>query len=603
MCGIAGLFGQGWDHEQLDAMLDRQRHRGPDAQGMFIDVSGSASLGHNRLSIIDLSPAAHQPMFSRDGRLCIVFNGEIYNYLELRSELSEYPFRSRSDTEVILAAYERWGAACLERFIGMFAFLIWDCTKQEMFGARDRFGVKPLYYRELEGGQLAIASEIRTLAACGISLVPDTSTWATYLTVGLVDHTERTFWESIRSLPAGHTITWQAGKLAIKQWYNLAERVGRELDPRPMAEVAEEYCQLMMDSVRLRFRSDVPVGINLSGGLDSAALLALVQLTQGAGSDVSAFTFVTGDASYDELPWVETMLERTRHFLVTCRLTPKDVPGLAASVHDHQFEPFGGLPTLAYARLFEEARGRGVTVLLDGQGMDEQWAGYSYYRGARDAGDAPLVQGMTSSPVQPDCIQPEFRALAQPLVTARAFPDALRNLQLRDACSTKIPRALRYNDRASMRASTELREPFLDHRLVELAMRQRSERKIQGDIGKWLLRRMVADLLPTGVVEAPKRPLQTPQREWLRGPLRGWATEMIERGLQADGGQWLNAAKVRETWGQFCAGQFDNSFFAWQWISLGMMVDLPAEISLEHGARPRHAYRLVTHADARAVVP
>ncbi|MGH7412046.1 MAG: asparagine synthase (glutamine-hydrolyzing), partial [Candidatus Methylomirabilis sp.] len=472
MCGIAGAFGVGTRSAEVRAMVASQRHRGPDAEGLYEDPAGLAGLGHNRLSIIDLSPAGRQPMASEDGRYWMVLNGEVYNYRELRAELGDYPFRSKTDTEVILAAYGRWGEACLDRFLGMFAFLIWDEKEGHLFAARDRFGVKPLYYHRRPDGTLLVSSEIKALHAAGVPAQPDPVAWSTYLTHGLCDHSERTFWEGIRSLPPGHALTWKDGQTRTRCWYGLSDRVGPELDGRPEESVKEEYLALLKESVGLRFRSDVPVGINLSGGLDSSTLLGLVQSIQGAESDVKAFTFVTGDPAYDELPWVEQMLRRTCHQSIVCRLAPEDVPGLAESVQAHQDEPFGGLPTLAYARLFERAREENVIVLLDGQGMDEQWAGYDYYRSAVNGGEAGVVQGTTESPVRAECLTPEFRMKAEPFVAGHPFPDPLRNLQYRDVRFTKIPRALRFNDRASMRSSTELREPFLDHRLVELAFRQ-----------------------------------------------------------------------------------------------------------------------------------
>lgn len=581
MCGISGIFGQGWDLTQLQGMVSSQRHRGPDGEDVYLAQSGAAGLGHNRLSIIDLSPAGQQPMSTPDGRFHLAFNGEIYNYLELRAELSDYPYRSQTDAEVVLAAYQRWGKSCLDRFLGMFAFLLWDEQEQSLFAARDRFGVKPLNYSMSEDGSLVVASEIKALHAAGVKAEFDPVTWATYLASGAYDHSERTFWKGIKSLPAGHSLTWQNNRLQVRCWYNLAERSGMELDNRPVATVQEEYLALLTDSVRLRFRSDVPVGINLSGGLDSSTLLGLVQKLQGRESEVSAYSFVTGDKDYDELPWVEQMLDQTRHPLKVCWLRPEDVPELAAAVQEHQDEPFGGLPTLAYARLFELARADGTIVLLDGQGMDEQWAGYDYYRaalngnsgnGSANNGNCSLIQGTIKSPVRPQCLTPEFLSLAEPFAPTQPFPDKLRNLQYRDAVLTKIPRALRFNDRISMRSSTELREPFLDHRLFELALRQPAERKIAGNTHKWFLRRISKQLLPDGVVEAPKRPLQTPQREWLRGPLKGWGTDCLEEALNAFGHEWFDARAVRETWRNYCKEEADNSFYVWQWISLGMMV-------------------------------
>jgi len=546
-------------------------HRGPDDRGIRVDASGRAILGHTRLSIIDLSAAGHQPMANAAGTRWIVFNGEIYNYRELRKELSNYPYRGDSDTEVILAAYERWGEFCLDRFIGMFSFLLWDSEERSLFGARDRFGVKPLFYRMFHDQRLAVASEIKAIGAACNQLEPDERTWAGYLAHGHQDISTRTFWKDVESLPPGHSFHWRDGAMRTHCWYDVANRVGESYDRRPEAEVLDEYSSLLTESIGLRFRSDVPVGINLSGGLDSSILLGLVQRDEGDESSVRAYTFVTGDAAYDELPWVQQMLAQTKHPLTTCRLDPSDVPALAQKVQDTQDEPYGGLPTLAYARLFETARANGSIVLLDGQGMDEQWAGYDYYAKATEPNSAGVVQGTTERPVRPECLSADFLPLAATPSFPAPFADRLRNMQYRDLRFTKLPRALRFNDRASMMSSTELREPFLDHRLVELAFRQPADRKIGDGRGKRLLRDFARDMLPITLTEAPKRAVQTPQREWLRGPLRVWATAMIELALENHGGSWLRSDAIRSQWRDYCAGAGDNSFYIWQWVSLGMM--------------------------------
>jgi asparagine synthase (glutamine-hydrolysing) len=579
MCGISAIVGRDWVPAQLNAMVASQHHRGPDNKGTYIDSLSKVGLGHNRLSIIDLSPAGRQPMSNYDGSLQLVFNGEIYNYRELRSELGDYPYHSQTDSEVILAAYQQWGTKCLEHFIGMFAFVIWDVRRQRLFAARDRFGVKPLYYHLASSGTVFISSEIKALHAGGVAAETDATSWATYLTYGLYDHSERTFWSAVKSLPPGHALSYADGQLQTWCWYDLAERTGLELDARPENVVEEEYLSLLKENVRLRFRSDVPVGINLSGGLDSSVLLGLVQALEGPESQVKAFTYVTGDPLYDELPWVRTMLARTRHPSVVCSLRPEDVPALTSSVQFHEDEPFGGLPTLACARLFEEARREGVIVLLDGQSLDEQWAGYEYYQrhlldtGSNGAAVLAPVQGSRDPSVLPDCLTPEFRANAEPFAEPSRFPDALRNRQYLDARYSKIPRALRFNDRVSMRASTELREPFLDHRLFELALRQPPERKLSAGIHKKLLRKIAKTLLPEGIVEAPKRPVQTPQREWLRGSLKEWADGYIQRALSEYGDTWLDRPKTQRLWEAYCGGMSDNSFYVWQWISLGLWRD------------------------------
>ena len=577
MCGIASIVGGRWDQRQLEAMVSAQRHRGPDDQGVRVVGGGLVGLGHTRLSIIDLSSAGHQPMCNADGTLWIVFNGEIYNYIELRSELGDYSFHSRTDTEVVLAAYERWGPQCLERLLGMFAFVVWDERRGELFAARDRFGVKPLYIYAGQEGAILIASEIKALHAAGAPREPDPVAWATYLTSGMYDHCDRSFWKGIRQLSPGGWARWsEKDGWREGQWYDAAEaalRLGP--DERDQREVAEEALCLLEESIRLRFRSDVPVGVCLSGGLDSSLLLALVHRIQGPDSDVNAFTFYCGDESYDETRWVKLMLEQTRHPWHPCLLDVTEIPDLAAQVQAYQDEPFGGFPTLGMACVYRRALAEGVTVLLDGNGLDEAWAGYDYYQRSEseDSSKGP-VQGASSPSTRPDCLRPEFAGMAEAFDPPTPFRDPLRDLQYRDIRYAKIPRVMRFSDRVSMMWSREVREPFLDHRIVELGLRQPAAHKIRGGQGKWLLRQ-VAELvyggLPRRVYEAPKRPVQTPQREWLRGPLAAWADECIELGLSGWGRDWLDEDTVRAQWRAYQKEGADNSFPIWQWVSLGLM--------------------------------
>lgn len=573
------MFGPDWSHRQLEAMVASQRHRGPDAEGAFVSPTGVAGLGHNRLSIIDLSDAGRQPMSDPSSRYWIVFNGEIYNYVELRAELEpRYTFRTRTDTEVLLAAYLNWGESCLDRLVGMFAFVIWDETNQAAFGARDRFGVKPLHYHLASGGRFCLASEIKALHAAGIPRCPDQSTWATYLVSGMYDHEQSTFWKGIRRIPPGGCFTWSpADNLRHRQWYDVASAALAALpDARTEAEVGDELLAQLEDSVRLRFRADVPVGICLSGGLDSSLLLKLVHRIQGLGSTVKTFTFYCGDPAYDELPWINQMLANTNHPACFCRLSPDEVPALAARTQRSQDEPFGGIPTLGLAKVFERAVAEGVTVLLDGNGLDEAWGGYDYYLWAAEV-DPRLgpLQGSRDPSTRPDCLNRDFAAQAEPLTLNSQLStlnsDAVSALQYRDIRFAKIPRAMRFADRVSMMHSRELRNPFLDHRIVELGLRQPTEHKIKNGQGKCLPRRVAARLLPQGVHEAPKRPVQTPQREWLRGPLRNWAEDCIESALTGPAADWFQPQKVRSEWMRYCSGAGDNSFFVWQWISLGLI--------------------------------
>lgn len=302
MCGIAGIIGQQKaDAIKISNMLDAQRHRGPDALQWQL-ASPNAILGHNRLSIIDLNESANQPLSSANGRYSIVFNGEIYNYIELRAELArDVHFRTQSDTEVLLNAYIKWGSACLDKLIGMFAFAIWDKEQQVLFAARDRFGVKPLYYHQ-DGASLIFSSEIKALWAAGVPKKPNEDVWASYFCYGVYGEPSNTFWEGISPLPAGYFMVWNNGPVTHTKWYDFISRVQHSNVPATLEEVEEVWTNLALECVRLRFRSDVPVGFNLSGGLDSSLLLGLVAQAKNNLDSIKAFHFYTGDDRYDELP-------------------------------------------------------------------------------------------------------------------------------------------------------------------------------------------------------------------------------------------------------------------------------------------------------------
>lgn len=559
---------------RLEAMIRAQEHRGPDDQGSCRAPGGRARLGHNRLSIIDLSPAGHQPMQSTDGRYWITFNGEIYNYIELRRELSAHRFEGKSDTEVLLAAFAQWGPACLDRLIGMFAFAVWDEERQELFAARDRFGVKPLFVHRPGSGGVVLSSEIKAMQAIGIGRAPDPVAWSTYLTFGLYDHASWTFWAGIERVPPGGWLRWsQDGGVEIGSWYDAGEVVARAgEDERSEETVLDEAAALFEESARLRFRADVPVGVCLSGGLDSSLLLGLIHRVGPPEGTVEAYTFECGDPKYDESPWVEQMLAGSEHPWIRCVIDPSSVPERARLVQAAQDEPFGGIPTLGMAAVFAAARDRGVLVLLDANGIDEAWGGYDYYAraGEVDPGIGP-VQGSRDRSVRPDLLLPPFCDLAQPFELSSTLTDPLRRLQYRDLRFTKIPRATRFIDRVSMMHSTEVREPALDHRIVELGLRQPASRKFRNGEGKWLMRQLARRYLPREVREAPKRAVQSPQREWLRGPLADWAAELVEEGLEGWGTHWLRGDGVRAALREYRTREADNSFPLWQWISLGLM--------------------------------
>ncbi len=567
MCAIAGILGESAPNGKIkvDRMLASMKHRGPDYSEVR-RVSEDVFLGHNRLSIIDLQAGSNQPFVSNDGRFTIVFNGEIYNYRELRDQLHEYQFRTNSDTEVLLASYVKWGKGCLQRLIGMFAFAIWDNDTRTLFASRDRFGVKPFYYR-CERNSLLFASEIKALWATGMQRNRNQKVWSSFFVYGSYGMPHETFWEGVSQLPGGHTLLWSNGNITISRWYRFDENVMNlqpELALASEEDLTERYFQMLVESVEFRFRADVPVGFNVSGGLDSSLLLSLINQRSPERNSINAYTFYTGHADYDELPWVRTLVGMTSFPLHAVKLNPAEVPEMAEQMAVVQDEPFGGIPTLAYASLFKEARSQNTVVLLDGQGMDEAWAGYDYYR----SGTSEVIQGVKTSPLRPNVLTEEFRRCAEKPDYSRPFKDDLLNLQYRDLFYTKIPRALRFNDRVSMMYSTELREPFLDHRLVEMAFALPTRFKIHDEVGKYLLRKITRKLLPESIRLAPKRPLQTPQREWLAGELLEWADGWVRKFAASEE---IDADNLKMEWNAYCRQWSDNSFYIWQFINTAML--------------------------------
>jgi len=566
MCGIAGIIGNGIQEAEVEKMLVSIAHRGPDARGIYED-KGFAVLGHNRLSIIDLSHQADQPFYDPTGRYHLNYNGEIYNYKEIRAEIgAKYNFRTHSDTEVLLASFILYGKNCLEKLNGMFAFAIWDSKEKKLFAARDRFGVKPFYY-SIDSSKFIFASEIKAIR-CVKSAGPNEKVWANYFYFGTYGAPTETFYNEIVQLPAGHFIEYKDSNLSIKKWYDFPERIKNISNNHSKGQMREIYLKLLEDSIKLRFRADVEVGFNLSGGVDSSLLLALVNHFF-TSKNIKAYTFYTGDNSYDELPWVEKMISKTGNPLEKVKLSYKEVPELARLITDFQEEPFGGVPTLAYSKIFKRASKQGVKVLLDGQGMDEQWAGYDYYRGTSNS----LIQGSKDQmPTKKHILNEDFCKLSRKPDYPVFFGSRIQNLQYRDLFYTKLPRALRFNDRISMAFSTELREPFLDYRLVEYAFSLADEFKIKNGTHKYLLRELVKDLVPKDISYAPKRPLQTPQREWLGENLSTWAENRIEVLINGNISEWFNKNEIKKEWQKYKKGDRQNSFHIWQWINASIIM-------------------------------
>jgi asparagine synthase (glutamine-hydrolysing) len=641
MCGIVSIFapddGQPLRWDVLRAMTGLLAHRGPDDAGYAgVDLAtGTVSavrhepgegapragllMGHRRLSILDLSPAGHQPMASADGSLLLAYNGEIYNYLELREALQREGcvFRSGTDTEVLLQAWQRWGARALERCNGMWGFVLWDARTQSLFAARDRFGVKPLYYTVVDGVYV-FASEIKALLAYpGANRGHDEDVVNVYLRKGRLDEGERTMFRGVAAVPAGGVMEVTRERCSIRRFWTLdVARAGRRV---PDGELIGEFGALLRDAVRLRVRSDVPIGTMMSGGLDSTTITALIRAQQeraeaGAHAGLRAFhhTFSAcwPGSSQDEEKEIDLVcaaLQLRSHKLYPSAQQLADVlPEMSYHLDAPFHDPIAAVQYL----LMRQARSHGVKVVLNGHGSDEALAGYhelfvpGLLAGHLRSGRLPAllrewqafagtgwawqrVLGELARAVLPaglvharaDATKARMRApggffaveLAPDLLEPAAAPPGLTPLggALWHAVFREIlPRWLRMEDRMSMAWGVESRLPFLDYRLVELAFRLPDDLKLRDGYNKFVLRRAMQGVLPERLVqERAKRRFIAPFWAWGAREWRPLLEEMLMQDARIS--PYLDYARFRARLREYLAGNTATIHFRVLWRLLG----------------------------------
>ena len=609
MCGIAGLVrlqperGAGSLARTALAMADTLAHRGPDDAGVWESADHTVALSHRRLSIVDLSPLGRNPMSWDGGRLWITFNGEIYNFLELRRELESagYRFRSHTDTEVILAAYDQWGLPCLERFAGMFAFALWDAPKRRLWLVRDRLGKKPLYYSETRG-TLRFASELKAIVVD--DAVPrdvDPDAMRLYLQYGYVP-SPRTIYSSVRKLPPAHYLICENGAVSVRRYW----------DPVPFAlaraSVTEAEAEAQLEShlataVRQRMIADVPLGGFLSGGIDSSLIVALMQ--EQSAVPVKTFTIRFDDPEMNEADHAAAVARHlhTEHYEQTCdERQMLDVVDRLPDMYDEPFADSSAVPTYLVSRIAREL----VTVALSGDGGDELFHGYPRYRFHAQAAVAlkmprPLRRGVAfgadrlptrrlrriAEILRSDDEDSYARFISwwrpndvvaltgQPTPEAAAYADARARssalspddrLGLIDLVSYLPEDILTKVDRASMAVSLEVRAPFLDHRVVEFALGLPTSLKRRGRTTKWLLRKLLDKRVPRALIDRPKMGFGVPLDDWFRGPLRERMDSYCAGPDFEDLG--IDPALLRRTWAEFTSGRGHRTPVLWQMFML-----------------------------------
>lgn len=608
MCGIAGIVslnGAPVPERLIRTMAGTLSHRGPNDEGVY--CAEGIGLGHRRLSIFDLSSAGHQPMMSADGRYVIVYNGEVYNWPEIRRQLTFSCWHTYTDTETILQAYVERGPECLELFNGMFAFAIWDTKEQALFLARDRIGIKPLLYGR-HNGCLYFASEVKAILAGGFPKRAGEKAIYDYLRWGAIDHGQDTFFDGILHLPPGHWMRVSARNgLDIQSYWSIVDVVNNS-PTVAKDEATRRYGELFKKSITLQARSDVPVGAFLSGGTDSSTVVS--QLVQSGVSDFWAFTydFDTGDAG--ECSYAKEVADvlGVKHDHAT--LGHAEVPDYFDKVLYHQEAPVSSMRVLADHKLYELCRSRGRTVILEGHGGDQLGAGFEYYwmaavmdavrdrgadeaqrlanafmdqygipKGARDeyqqhARNAITAQGTATQDgrtfVRPDLLGKDFVDchISRSLPLAHPFSSHLLNTQYNDF-GGNLMRVLRYTDRASMAVGCEGRVPILDHNIVELSFCSAPDARINGTRQRHFMREAAKGMLPEKLLERPKRSVVDPQRMWLKNELRPWVRDILHSSAFDDLG-FFDADAVRDEYDAYCAldGMPPTGFHIFQYVNI-----------------------------------
>lgn len=607
MCGIAGIVKlEGFDADELMAMTDIVSYRGPDGRGyVFIDVKAgslgeciynrqaapvlqrpSLGLGARRLAILDLSENGLQPMQIGGGDYWITYNGEIYNYLEIRSELEKQGerFRTHTDTEVILRAYRVWGEECVRRFNGMWAFAIWDRKQRKLFCSRDRFGVKPFYYFIRDSSQLIFASEIKQLLCCpGVPRIANERAVVDYLEQGVQDHSKSTFFSGISQLLPGHSLIVDLSQPSIS--IKMARYWELTINPEEEMQESEAIAQFGMHfkrSVSWRLRSDVPVGSCLSGGLDSSSVV-MTAVNSKKATTFHSFSSCFEDDAIDERKYIQEVIASsgaTSHLVFPQEEEFWD--DLSCLIW-HQDEPFGGTGVYAQWKVMQEARKSGVPVLLDGQGGDEILCGYRkfyifYLWQLLKHSDLRFVpeafawlRNVSQNPWRwssvrryvPSLDGAKHSLIAQvgsgELVEANAAyekvslgpGDGIRQRQKDDLTFYSIPALLHYEDRNSMAHSIETRVPMLDYELAQFAVNCPAKVKLRNGWTKWMLRQSQIGTLPEAIrLRKTKLGFSTPQQQWLRQDVRGVIRSVVhESKLRLE--RILSLSKVREQFEAF----------------------------------------------------
>ena len=542
MCGIAGIYNLNQSQvslTNLKKMTDVITHRGPDGEGHWLNSNGTVGFGHRRLSIIDLTENGKQPMHYADGRYTITFNGEIYNYIELKNELKlkGYQFVSDTDTEVLLALYDLKKEACLQDLDGMFSFAIWDEKLQTLFCARDRFGEKPFHYFKNDN-EFVFASEIKQFWELGIEKKINQEKLLTYTKTGALENSNRiteTFYQSIEKLDAAHYLMINADKkISIQKYWDIHTHV--KPFEGTIEQAAELFLQLFTNSIRLRLRSDVAVGSSLSGGLDSSSIVMLIDALKGNEIKQNTFSARFKNFSKDEGEHVEEVVKACKNVNVQYTWPDKDYfEESFEKVTYHQDEPFGSASIVAQYSVMELAKKNNVTVLLDGQGADEYLAGYlPYYHTYLSQlfySNSNLYESeisaynlfhQLSSPYlnnsKTESVRMKLGRIRRKILNQNLpYKNALQSVLKENTTVNGLKELLRYADRNSMAHSREVRLPFLSHKLVEFVFSLPDEFKLNNGWTKFVLRKSMDKILPPSICwRVDKIGYEPPQHLWIK---------------------------------------------------------------------------------------
>ncbi len=572
MCGIAGAIS--FDKIKIEKklipnLIKSIKHRGPDHDDWWLSKNQSVLMINTRLSILDLTKNGNQPFYSKDKRYVAVFNGEIYNFRDLKKNLKEFEFKSDTDTEVLLYLYIKFKSKCLSMLEGMFSFAIYDKKKEELFCARDQFGIKPFYYYKYMD-QFWFSSEIKTFFVKNKNISENNKAIFRYLNSEYHEHIKETFYKDIYKIKPGHYLKVKKGKVIEKKFWNFEDKIKNISLPNNYEDKKEYIKFLINQSVEKSMISDVPISVASSGGLDSSILQVLAKQKN---SKINLVSWIFQDSKFSEQGFIEEIQKKTKIKSNKYCIKEADFLKNLENVVKLSEEPFSGLPVIAYYLCLKNACK--TKVILDGSGLDEALSGYEKYFNSKFNFKSNFIRGQDGSKsvisnIIHKRLNKEFINIENEI--EHPFNNSFNNSKYLDFFYLKLPRALRFRDKISMSIGKEIRPSFLNDDLILSFFKLEKKYQVKNGLGKYILREIYQNDIGKKIAFTKKRNIQTPQTTWFNGSLDKWVSNFLHNSNIWDY-KLVDKTNFFKNYELFKKGKLKNSFFIWKLINLDLWLN------------------------------